>query len=82
LVGKILSFNVRPWNAGREFSPTALKFDVEYDSVKDACDIILDTSDMAFGIPELDVTIKTMYYNAQAEVNHVRNTFLYLKYFD
>jgi len=63
--GKILSFQVRPWNAGREFSPTALKFDVEYDSVKDACDIIHNTSNMASGIPPP---------HAQAEVNHLQIT--------
>ena len=63
--GKILSFQVRFHNGGYGWAPTVAKYDIEFDSVKDACDIILNTKITASGVSTT---------HAQAEVGHLRNT--------
>jgi hypothetical protein len=61
--GMILSFKTRFHNGGSGWVPTIARWEVEYDSVKDASDIILNTNNV-FGIPNPQ---------AQAEVSHHRN---------
>jgi hypothetical protein len=44
--GKILSFKTRYHNGGHGWVATIARFEVEYDSVKDACDVILNTNNV------------------------------------
>jgi len=44
--GKTLSFKTRYHNGGHGRASTVARWEVEYDSVKDACDIILNTNNV------------------------------------
>lgn len=58
--GKILSFKLLYHNGGRGWTPTAARYQVEYDSAKDACDATLNTNTASGTCPP----------HAQAEVSH------------
>jgi hypothetical protein len=62
--GKIVSFKLRFHNGGHGWVPTIARFEVEYDSVKDARDAVLNTNTASGICPP----------HAQAEVSHRRNT--------
>jgi len=62
--GKILSFKTRYHNGGHGWGPTVVRYEIEYDSVKDAADVILNTNSV-FG---------TSTQQAQAEVSYCPNT--------
>jgi hypothetical protein len=44
--GKMLSFKTRYHNGGHGWVATIARYEVEYDSVKDACDVILNTNNV------------------------------------
>jgi hypothetical protein len=65
--GKILSFKTRYHNGSHAWGPNVARYEVEYDSVKDATDIILNTNSV-FG---------SSTSQAQAEVSHCPNIYLF-----
>jgi len=62
--GRILSFKARYHNGGHGWGPTVVNYEVEYDSVKDATDLILNTNSV----------LGTSTRQAQAQVSHCPNT--------
>ena len=63
--GKISSFKNRFHNGGNGWAPTVARYEVEYDSVKDARDAILNTNTI-FGVHSPQ---------AEGEVSHCRNRY-------